>query len=60
LVYNKCAEAYLKEALEREGLDSVPEIGLKTKWMKGKFEIEVRAHLGNPNTQIQKNEQIQK
>lgn len=47
LVHNKCVEAYLKEALEREGLDSVPETGFKTKWMEGKYEIEVRAHLGN-------------
>lgn len=47
LVHNKCAEAYLKEALEREGLDSVPETGFKTEWMEGKYKIEVRAHLGN-------------
>lgn len=48
LVHNKCAEAYLNEALERQGLDKVPDGGFKEVWMEGDYKITVRAHAGNP------------
>lgn len=47
LVHNKCAEAYLNEALERQGLDKVPDGGFKEVWMEGDYKITVRAHAGN-------------
>ena len=47
LVHNLCAQAYLDEALNRQGLDGVPQGGFKERWIEGNYKIEVRAHAGN-------------
>ncbi len=48
LVHNDCPYAYLEEALQRQGLDKIPEGGFKETWIRDGYKFEVRAHAGDP------------